>query len=138
MLSTDESLPSMSYIFRHVARHLLGVKVKDNMPEDGQFMQYMHILLTNIAVLESMLEELGPGFIVCHQFDKIDDPEQAHDVAKFLTPSSEVARYLEEAILQYGRPHHGDQEPLPFKGADKIVERLQQKLDSFEAKYCDF
>lgn len=102
------------------------------------FLEYLHITLTNIAVLGSMLEEMGSEFIVCHKFDSMGDPIQAKAVAQFLAPSDKVARYLESAILESGESPGGEREELLFEDAAVFVERLQKKLDTFEARICNF
>lgn len=117
---------------------LRGRHIIDDRPVERTFLEYMHITLTNIAVLGSMLEELGSEFIICHKFSSLGDGSQAKAVAEFLAPSVEVARYLESAILESGEPRSGEGEELLFEAAPAIVRRLQRKLDSFEAKYCDF
>lgn len=137
--ATSILLPSpFSSSSRIAFRFLRGRHIIDDRPVERTFLEYMHITLTNIAVLGSMLEELGSEFIICHKFSSLGDGSQAKAVAEFLAPSVEVARYLESAILESGEPRSGEGEELLFEAAPAIVRRLQRKLDSFEAKYCDF
>lgn len=43
-------------------------------------MRYSRVLFTDMAVMQSMLSELDPGFMVCHSFDKLGQQEQASKV----------------------------------------------------------
>lgn len=119
-------------------RYLEGHDVVDDRPVETRLLDYFHVLLTNIAVLGSMLEEVGPEFVVCHKFSALDDSAQAKKIAEFLAPSDEVAKYLESAIVGTNIPGSGEREELLFEAAAIVVERLQKKLDIVEARYCDF
>ena len=112
-------------------------------------MHYIWIMFTDMAVLQSMLGEIDPGFIVCHEWDLLGDEEQASRIAASIAPNDEIA-----GLIQYSLVHSamrsadpvvadGDQgsppstrEDLPFDGAEKLAARLQKKLDSFETRYC--
>lgn len=123
---------------REFHKYLEGHDVVDDRPVETRLLDYFHVLLTNIAVLGSMLEEVGPEFVVCHKFSALDDSAQAKKIAEFLAPSDEVAKYLESAIVGTNIPGSGEREELLFEAAAIVVERLQKKLDIVEARYCDF
>ena len=107
------------------------------------FLQYVRIFFTDIAVLQSFLGEIDPAFIVCHDWDSLGEPLQASNIAAFVSPNDEVADKLSTAMVDTvikRTPSHGDTETdfdaLTFDGAEYLVSRLQDKLDSFEATYC--
>lgn len=106
-------------------------------------MDYVRILFTDIAVLQSFLSELAPGLIVCHDWDRLGDKDQASKIAGFISPNEEIAELVEaslmdtisvDRVLNDGDGGGGDD--LPFGGADAFASRLQRKLDAFEARYC--
>ena len=99
-------------------------------------MEYMQILLTDIAVVHSFLAELDPAFVVCHDFHRVGDIEQAAMVADFLAPNSEVAEPLQASFVAVAKAHGASTESLLFDGADVIESRLQRKLDAFESALC--
>lgn len=107
---------------------------------EKSFMRYMHILMTEAAVLQSMLHELGPGFVVCHRYDMMLDKEQAARVAEFAAPTLETAELLAASMLRVARPtltsgRVGGSNPR-YPGETVIIERLQRKLDALEAAHC--
>lgn len=111
-------------------------------------MDYVRILFTNIAVLQSFLSELPPGLVVCHDWDHLGDKDQASKIAGFISPNQEIAGLVESSLLgtvsARDRVLHGEgaevdggrEDGLPFEGADAFASRLQRKLDAFEARYC--
>ena len=106
-------------------------------------MDYVRILFTHIAVLQSFLSELPPGLVVCHDWSLLGDRDQASRIAGFISPNPEIAGLVESALMdtavsdvenQKGGDRQGDE--FPFGGSDEYVARLQKKLDAFEARYC--
>lgn len=109
-------------------------------PEE-RFLEYIRILFTDIAVLQSFLGEISPGFVVCHDWDSLGDREQASEIAGFVAPNDEIAGLVESSLVDTATEHTISEEgididDLTFFGADKLVARLQRKLDSFEGLYC--
>lgn len=102
-------------------------------------MKYMRILFTDIAVMHSGLTELGPGFVVCHDFGKLGDVEQTTRIAKFISPNEQVANMTADALLATVVEHSHNQatEHSQFENADAVIKRLQQKLDALETAACD-
>lgn len=102
------------------------------------FLEYVRILFTNIAVLQSFLSELQPGLIVCHDWELLGDKGQASEIASFISPNQEVAELVESALVGTvsGKRARRGADSLPFEGADALASRLQRKLDAFEARYC--
>lgn len=101
-----------------------------------RFMDYMRVLFTNVAVLNSFLDEIDPAFVVCHKFDLAGDQQQAAQVADFVSPNGVIAGMLAESLVGEYRGHPSVDEPLPFEGADEVAARLQTKLNAFESRYC--
>lgn len=100
-------------------------------------MEYMQILFTDIAVVHSFLEELGPGFLVCYDFDHLGNADQSSSVSEFLAPNENLAALLKESFVKVeGAPRAPSDESLLYKGADLVAARLQRKLDVFESKIC--
>lgn len=105
------------------------------------FLEYVQIFFTLTAVLQSFLAEVDPEFVVCHDWDSLGDEKQASKIAAFVAPNDDVADMLSTALVDTVRsvPHEESTtgiDALPFDGADSLVSRLQDKLDSFEALYC--
>ena len=122
--------------------------------------------MTNAAVVDSMFQELGPGFTTCLRYENITDPVQASDVAQFVAPTNESAQLLSTAMLatvkhvhhspsryyvsgsRHGeRPVRGEMlrskygplrptEHASSEAEGMVVERLQQKLDKIERDQC--
>ena len=104
-------------------------------------MHYIWIMFTDMmAVLQSMLGEIDPGFIVCHEWDLL---------AASVAPNDEIAGLFQNSLVHSARRPadpvlaDGDEgspqstrEDLPFDGAEALAARLQKKLDSFETRYC--
>ena len=100
-------------------------------------MQYMQILLTDIAVLHSFIEELGPGFVICHDYERIGDPEQSAVISAFLAPNEDVAEQLKYSFINVARDAPApSSQSLPYESADIVAARLQRKFDTFESKIC--
>lgn len=100
-------------------------------------MQYMQVLLTDIAVLHSFVEELDPGFVVCHDYERIGDPEQVAVISAFLAPNEDVAELLKHSFIKVaGAVPAPSNQSLPYEGADIVAARLQRKFDIFESKIC--
>lgn len=99
-------------------------------------MDYMRILFTDAGVMHSLLAEIDPAFIICHKFTDMGDADQAGKVADFLSPTPEVADMLRAAFIVTASEHVSTHDPLPFKGAEELVRRLQRKLDVVEATVC--
>ncbi|CAM9768788.1 unnamed protein product [Ectocarpus sp. 12 AP-2014] len=109
--------------------------VEDTASEEEVFVEYMRVLFTDIAVLQSFLSEIGQEFIVCHDWDRLGGKEQASTIAKFISPNNEVADLVESSLVQTAR-NSSSTDALPFEHADALVSRLQRKLDAFEPLYC--
>eukprot|EP00903_Cladosiphon_okamuranus_P015285 g14125.t1 len=63
------------------------------------FMEYTRILFTNTAVLHSFLGEIDPSFIVCHDWDRLGDKEQASKIAGFVAPNDELADMMMNSLV---------------------------------------
>ncbi|CAM9560589.1 unnamed protein product [Ectocarpus sp. 13 AM-2016] len=103
--------------------------------EEELFVEYMRVLFTDIAVLQSFLSEIGPDFIMCHVWDRLGGKEQASRIANFISPNDEIAGLVESSLLQTAR-NSSSAEALPFKDSHPLVSRLQRKLEAFEPLYC--
>lgn len=100
-------------------------------------MQYMQILLTEIAVVHSLLAELDSSFVVCHDYEQIGSVDQSNALSDFLAPNENLAALLRKSFNETeNSPRAPSNEALPYKGADDIVARLQLKFDTFESKVC--
>lgn len=92
--------------------------------------------------MQSFLHELDPGFIVCHDWDLLGDETQASEIARFVSPNYEVADLVKTVLVN--RAVHADHihdggvevDVMASAGNKKLLLRLQDKLDSFEARYC--
>lgn len=104
--------------------------------EEELFVKYMRVLFTDIAVLQSFLTEIGPEFVVCHDWDHLGGKEQASTIANFISPNDEIAGLVASSLVQTARKS-SSMDTVPFKGSDALVSRLQRKLDVFEPLYCD-
>ena len=100
-------------------------------------MEYMQILLTDIAVMHSFLAELGSGFVVCHDFDRFGSVDQSAAISDFLAPNNYVAARLSTSFIEVGgAPRAPSNESLLYEGADVVAGRLQRKFDTFESQIC--
>lgn len=101
------------------------------------FLKYMRVLFTDMAVLQSFLGEIDPEFVVCHDWKRMGEQEQASKIARFMAPNDDVAGLMESSLIHVAHRAQAQPEPLPFDGLDSLVMRLQRKLDAFETIYCD-
>lgn len=104
----------------------------------GRVLPFLEILFTDAGVMHSFLGEMDPGFVVCHDFDRIGDQNQASKIAQALAPDATTAEYLARSLVDSVkvRDSLGGEEPLPFESENVVVERLQRKLDALESMYC--
>lgn len=100
--------------------------------------RFLQVLFTDAGVMHSFLGEIDPGFIVCHDFDRIGDQNQASKIAQELAPNATVAEHLAQSFVKSVevRAHLDGEEPLPFASEHVVIERLQRKLDALESMYC--
>lgn len=99
-------------------------------------MDYMRILFTDIAVMHSLLAEIDPAFVVCHDFEFLGDAGQAAKIADFLAPNSQVAEVLQFSLMDTAVEDERVKESLPFLDSEMLISRLQHKFDAFESTYC--
>lgn len=99
-------------------------------------MEYAKVIFTDMGVVHSLLGELDPAFVICHDWDLLGDPEQAKNVSAFISPTDEMASLYEHWLVGSVRSIHTSEDTLPFVGSDVLVARLQKKLDTFERLYC--
>lgn len=109
--------------------------------EEERFLEYIRILFTDIAVLQSFLFEISPEFVVCHDWDYLGDRDQASQIAGFVAPNEEIAGLVNSSLVDTATAHDFldealDVDDLTFDGVNDLVARLQRKLDSFEGFYC--
>ncbi|CAM9869775.1 unnamed protein product [Ectocarpus sp. 4 AP-2014] len=104
--------------------------------EEELFVEYMRVLFTDIAVLQSFLSEIAPVFIVCHDWGRLGGKDQASTIANFISPNDEIAGLVKSSLVQTAR-NSSSTDVLPFENADALVSRLQLKLNAFEPLYCD-
>ncbi|CAB1099247.1 unnamed protein product [Ectocarpus sp. CCAP 1310/34] len=119
----------------HRKFHLLMGDDEETVGQERLFLKYMRVLFTDIAVLHSFLGEIGPEFVVCHDWDRLGDKEQASTIASFISPNDEIASLVESSLVQTAKKSSRT-DPLPFEDAYAVVLRLQRKLDAFEHLYC--
>lgn len=105
-------------------------------PAEHLFMEYVRIILTDIAVVQSMLGELDPDFIICHDYARAGEKEHASKIAKFVAPNEEIAEMYETALTNTWTTHITQEEKKLLPNADVVIARLQRKLDTFENIYC--
>lgn len=99
-------------------------------------MLYMRTLFTEAGVMHSLLAEVAPEFVVCHDYAKLGDVEQAASIAEFVSPSAEVAAMFRRSLTESARSPSAAAESLPHNGKDEVASRLQQKLDVLESRFC--
>ena len=111
--------------------------------EEERFMRYIRILFTSIAVLHSQLLEIDPKFIVCHDFNIINDVDQMGKIANFISPNEEIANDIIsintddlKKKIQKKPKLEVDFEPIIEKNM-LLIDRLQKKLDSIEDMICE-
>ena len=129
---TNHSITTASSIVSH--RSWLENEGRSTAEE--RYMQYMQVLLTDIAVVHSFIEELDPGFVVCHDFERMGDVEQSVAVSDFLAPNEAIADLLSSSFVNVsGALRPPSNESLPYEAADTVATRLQSKFDTLESKY---
>lgn len=99
-------------------------------------MEYMQIMLTDIAVMHSFLAELDPAFVICQDFERIGEVEQSTAIANFLAPNAHIAGPLKTSLIEMAKRRGASNETLPYAGADLVAARLQRKFDVFESDLC--
>lgn len=100
-------------------------------------MQYMQILFTDIAVLHSFIAELDPGFVVCHDYDRLGSVNQSVAIADVLAPNAEVAALVKTSFIDVAATIPASpNKSLPYLKAEVVAARLQRKLDTFESQIC--
>ena len=99
-------------------------------------MEYMRILMTNIAVMHSFLAGIDPAFVVCHDFDYIGDVDQISRIAEHVVPAVDLVDKLISSLIETAPKQSSEEESLAFEGADFVVSRLQRHMDSYEFIYC--
>lgn len=119
-----------------VGRRCSGLHNEGNPTPQEKYMQYMQVLLTDIAVVHSFLGELDPGFVVCFDYNRIGDANQSASVANFVAPNADVAKVLDNSFVALAEPHAKTTESLLYEGGDVIASRLQRKFDAFESQLC--
>lgn len=100
-------------------------------------MEYMQIMLTDIAVMHSFLVELDPAFVICQEFERIGEVEQSTSIANFLAPNADIAGPLKTSLIEMAHGSGASNEALPYEGADLVAARLQRKFDVFEFDLCN-
>lgn len=98
-------------------------------------MEYMEILLTDIAVMHSFLAELDPAFVICHDYKRLGEVEQSSSIANFIAPNAKIAERLNKALIDVAIPHGAANRALPY-GSEVVAARLQPKFDAFESELC--
>lgn len=99
-------------------------------------MAYVQVLLLDLAALHSSLDELGPGFVMCHRYSDIKNETQASAIASFMCPTEPLADSLRSTFLRVAREPSAPSTTLPYDGVSSVVNRLQRKLDVIENQYC--
>lgn len=99
-------------------------------------MEYASIIFIHMGLVHSLLGELDPAFVICHDWDLLGDPEQAKNISAFISPTDEMASLFERSLVDSAIIHSSVNDDLPEDGSDGLVARLQKKLDAFERLYC--
>lgn len=60
------------------------------------FMEYMKVLIADTGVMHSFFSEIGPPFVVCHDFERAGKVEQSGLIANSVSPNSDVADRLKK------------------------------------------
>ena len=126
-------------VHRNFHMHL-GVEEES---EEERFMRYIRILFTSIAVLHSQLLEIDPKFIVCHDFNMINDVDQMGKIANFISPNEEIANDIMsintddlKKTIKKKPKLEVDFEPIIEKNM-LLIDRLQKKLEAIEDMICE-
>ena len=109
---------------------------QETIPPEVRYMKYMQLLLTDTAVVHSFLAELDPAFVICHDYSRVGDVEQASVVADFIAPNADVAEPLQASFVAVAKDHGASNQTLPYEGAEIFASRLQRKFDAFESRIC--
>lgn len=106
--------------------------------EYENYKRYFLILLTDLGAVHSLLSELDPAFITCHDFSRLGDPAQANMLANFVAPSAHMAKAMTDSLIESVQKVHnhvtGEVEPNTQR---TTVARLQRKLDTMETLFCN-
>lgn len=114
-----------------------GLGDKRKTTQNQRYMEYMRVLFTDISVMHAMFAELGPEFVVCHDFGDMGGAEQVSEIAKFVAPNPEIQALLEDSLMKVALPPgDGSEDPL-HTGTDEVAARLQRKLDVLESSLCE-
>lgn len=104
---------------------------------EERFIEYLKVLFTDMAVMHSMLVELDPAFVLCHDYDTLGDVSQASAIASFISPNENMAQLMKLSLLDSVEERNtAGKSIVPFEGVRVIVDRMQSKLDTFESAYC--
>ena len=136
-LSLTFALPYFCRSWGDVVCHDSTLGLADDVQPEQRYMQYMQVLITDIAVVHSFLAEIDPAFVICHRFDKAGEVEQSHLIADFLAPNADIARLLNHSLVEVARPHGTSTAALPYDGSDVIAARLQRKFNALESTVCN-
>ncbi|CAN0167541.1 unnamed protein product [Hapterophycus canaliculatus] len=115
-----------------------SLKDSESRTHEGRLMDYMQIMFTEIAVVHSLLAEIDPKFVVCHDYARLGEVQQASEIGEVLAPSAELAHLLASSFVEavVGHDVSNVVEPLSYPFEESLVFRLQRKLDTFEPVYC--
>jgi len=108
----------------------------NNSSVEELFMHYMRILFTDIGAMHSGMDELSPDFFVCHDFDKLGDPDQMSRIADFISPKKDISKITYDAFQSNFTPHEEVSEEIVFDRTDVLLERFQGKLDVLSSTFC--
>ncbi|CAM9871547.1 unnamed protein product [Scytosiphon promiscuus] len=104
---------------------------------EEQFVWYLKVLFADMGVMHSLLSELDPAFVVCHDYSALGNPDQAKEIATFIAPNEDMAQQITTSLVATAQEKHAaGSSSLPLEGAEVIVDRMQRKLDAFEGIYC--
>lgn len=89
--------------------------------------------------MHSFLGEIDPSFVVCHDFDRLGDADQALRISEALAPNEKLREPLARsfaAAVKHTQSSDAALEPLPYPSEELLAVRLQNKLDAFEPSFC--
>lgn len=109
---------------------------KSNRLSEARFMAYVQVLLLDLAALHSSLDELEPGFIVCHRYSDVKDEAQASKISNFVCPTETLAESLRSTLLSYARGSSATSKHLMYQKVSSVIARIQRKLDVMEEQFC--
>jgi len=104
--------------------------------QEKQFMKYINVLFTNIGVLHSFFLEIDPKFIICHDYDKINDLDQLKSISNFVSPTRNI---YEEILSIYGKNvrNRSKNDEFEYENMGIILDRLQKKINLIEEMFCN-